>query len=212
MRTSAPYLWAVAVFCFGGLQASASEGPTIGAVYDIIEPDALLEIESAVAGKSITLDDFGDSDHWSATQSQRLAVAQKNRTRDVIPWFSLPFDIPNPEGGILYPQGYTFNPLEYVRLPNTLWIVREDQLEWAFENSGTFDMIILSGGNALKQSNQRQHPVFMLESQLSARLNLEFAPSKVWQDGTVLKVQEFVPVPADSGDSESIKELTEASK
>ncbi len=204
------HLGVVAVVVFFSVRASAADGPTIGAVYEIIEPDALEEIENAVSGKSITLEDFGDSDHWSATQSKLLPVADADRIRDVIPWFSLPFDIPHPEGGVLYPRGYTFNPLEHVRLPNTLWIVREEQLNWAFDNAADFDMIILSGGNALKQSNKRAHPVFMLEAQLSERLNLEFAPSKVWQDGNVLKVQEFAPARTDVSDIRSESELAEA--
>ena len=179
------------VFGVGAASAQDLDIRQIGAVYPIIEQDALEEIEQAAEGVEITLEDFGDSDGWTATQSHILPVATENRIRDVIPFFELPFDIPDKDGNILYPKGFTFNPLEHLTLPNVLWIARPEQLDWAFSMADDFDMILMAGGNALKESEARRHPVFMLEAQLAERMNLEFSPAKVWQEGDVLKVQEY---------------------
>lgn len=176
----------IAAFAASG----AGEGD-LGATYPIVEPDALIEMERSAAGKSVSLSDFGDSDRWTATRSRLLPVAERDRIRDVIPFFTLPFDIPDKDGAILYPKGFTFNPLEHLKLPNVLWIARPEQLDWVTSQAGSGDMVILSGGNALKESEGRDVPVFMLQDQLADRLSLEAAPARVWQEGAVLKVEEF---------------------
>lgn len=180
-----------AVFASAALAAGPIGEADIGATYTIAEPDALVEMEAAASGKSIGPGDFGDSDRWSATRSRILPAAQIDRIRDIIPFFTLPFDIPGKDGNILYPKGFTFNPLEHLHLPNVLWIVRPEQLDWALGTAGPTDMVILSGGNALKESEARKTPIYMLQDQLADRLSLAAAPSRVWQEGAVLKVQEI---------------------
>lgn len=188
---SSVFLTIATIFGVGAASAQDLDIRQIGAVYPIIEQDALDEIEQASEGVEITLEDFGDSDGWTATQSHILPVATENRIRDVIPFFELPFDIPDKDGNILYPKGFTFNPMEHLTLPNVLWIARPEHLDWAFSMADDFDMILMAGGNALKESEARRHPVFMLEAKLAERMNLEFSPARVWQEGSVLKVQEF---------------------
>jgi conjugal transfer pilus assembly protein TraW len=173
-----------------GGAGSLPESP-LGATYAIVESDALTEIETASAGKSVTLSDFGDSDRWSATRSAPLPVAERDSVREVIPFFTLPFDIPDKDGAILYPKGFTFNPLEHLKLPNALLIVRPEQLDWALGAAASTDMILLAGGNALKESEARRTPVYLLEPKLAERLKIAAAPSRVWQEGAVLKVQEI---------------------
>lgn len=176
------------------LAASGPQGiaeADIGATYAIAEPNALLEMEAAQKGKSVTLADFGDSDAWTATRSRLLPPAQVNRLREIIPFFTLPFDIPDKDGNILYPKGFTFNPLEHLRLPIALLVVREDQLDWALGAAGPGDMIILSGGNALKESVEHKTPIYLLQTELADRLGLEAAPSRVWQEGARLKIEEI---------------------
>lgn len=163
----------------------------IGQTWPIAEPDALEEMTAAAAGKSVSLADFGDSDRWAATQTTLLPAAQGDAIRDVVPFFTLPFDIPDGKGGVLYPAGFTFNPLEHLALPNVLWIVRQDQLDWALDQAGPNDMVIMSGGNALKEGNSRNATVYALQDVLVERLALRVAPTRVWQEGTTLKVQEI---------------------
>jgi conjugal transfer pilus assembly protein TraW len=173
-----------------GAAASLPESP-LGATYAIVEPDALTEIETASKGKSVTLSDFGDSDRWSATRSAPLPIAERDSIRDVIPFFTLPFDIPDKDGHVLYRKGFTFNPLEHLKLSNALLIVRPEQLDWALGAAASTDMILLAGGNALKASEARRRPVYLLEPKLAERLKIAAAPSRVWQEGAVLKVQEI---------------------
>ena len=77
-------------------------------------------------------------------------AATEHKVRQVIPFFALSFDIPDKDGNILYPAGYTFNPLEYLRLPSRLIIVAENQLDWGIAEADIGDMVIMAGGNAFK--------------------------------------------------------------
>ncbi len=178
---------------FSDARASLGGESVLGAVYSIAEPDALVEMEEAAAGKSVSLDDFGDSDDWTATASVLLPVAESDDTRSVAPFFSLPFDIPDGKGGVLYPAGFTFNPLEHVRLYETIWIAREEHLEWVMANAGDTDIVILSGGNALKASNRHRSPIYALQQDFIYRLDLRVAPSRVFQSGSLLTIEEFGP-------------------
>lgn len=164
---------------------------TVGRVYPIIEIDALEEIEAKVASTPFDPKVFGGEDDWSALKSPALPLAPEANTRDVIPFFSLSFDIPDKDGNILYPKGYTFNPLEYMRLPQRLIVVNDEQLEWAFTQAETGDMVLLSSGNALEATRQVGRAVFKLEKQIRDRFDLKYVPSIVWQKGAKLVIEEY---------------------
>ena len=174
------------------LSQDVVEQTVLGKTYPIIEPDALAEIEARVARTPFDPKIFGDEDNWSALQSVVLPVATENVTRRVIPFFALSFNIPDRDGNILYPAGYTFNPLEYLRLPTRLIIVSEDQLDWGLAQAEIGDMVIMAGGNALSAQREKGVPVFKLEEQVRERLDLRFVPSIVEQEGSVLIVKEIL--------------------
>ncbi len=163
----------------------------IGRTYPIAEKDALKEIEERVANRPYDPKVFGEEESWTALQSVRLPAATEFKTRQVIPFFALSFDIPDKDGNILYPAGYTFNPLEYLRLPSRLIVVAENQLEWGFEEAEIGDMIILAGGNALHAMRYHGRPVFKLEPQVKERLDLQVVPSIITQQGNHFTVEEI---------------------
>lgn len=163
----------------------------VGQVYPIAEKDALAEIEGRVERYKHDPEIFGEEDDWSALKSPSLPVAETYAKRQVIPFFALSFDIPDKDGNVLYPAGYTFNPLEYLRLPSKLIIVNEAQLFWAIETASAGDMILLAGGNALAAGRNHERPVFKLEDQVRERLALRVVPSVVEQVDTHFVVEEL---------------------
>ena len=171
------------------------ERTVIGQTYPIIEPDALAEIEAMVAKTKFDPKVFGEESEWSALQSPTLPDTEVPERRIVVPFFALTFDIPDKDGNILYPAGYTFNPLEYLTLPSRLIVVGEDQLEWAISIADTADMIILAGSNALEATRTYGRPVFKLEDRVRERLDLRSVPSVVEQKGSHFIVDE-IPVVA----------------
>jgi len=116
----------------GLLVGSLLIGIAFGATtYPIVEPDLLQEIESrkAVLQKKF-LEAVAKSqgkalkppEGWSVA----LPLAKKSKVRHVSLKWSSPYEIPRVDKsgkvvGVLYPKGYTFNPLDYVPMaPPTL--------------------------------------------------------------------------------------------
>ena len=103
---------------------------TFGKVYPIAEPDALTEIEARTARLPADMrGQFGPRSKWSAMKAAALAPATISRTRNVVPFYTLDTEIRLPGGEVLYPKGFTFNPLDYVTLPQRLVIVRARDLD-----------------------------------------------------------------------------------
>lgn len=179
-------------FLVGAQKAWADDKIVLGKLYPITERDALEEIEARVATTPFDKKVFGEEKDWAALRSPILPEAEKDASRRVVPFYSLGFDIPDRDGNVLYPKGYTFNPLEYVRLPQRLIVVNQAQLAWAFEQHEAGDMILLSGGNALDAMRTHNRPIFKLEEQIKERLDLRFVPSVIKQEGTAFIVNEYI--------------------
>ena len=200
-RTAAGKLVALILFFLGPsvhlVRAAEDTGQVrseiVGKVYPIIEMDALEEIEARIERTPFDPAIFGSEEDWAALKSPVLPTTSRTSRREVIPFFSLSFDIPDGDGNILYPKGYTFNPLEYLTLPNRLIIVNESQLAWALGKANVGDMVLLSGGNALAATRHTGQAIFKLEADISNRFNLKSVPSIVRQEGSKLIIDEILP-------------------
>lgn len=179
--------------------AASAEGQTttIGRTWPVIEPDALTEIEARVAKQPANIADrFGPRQGWSAMRSAILEVAHKDRKRTVIPFHALDFEIRLPDGKLLYPKGYTFNPLAYVSLPQRLVVVHPQNIDWAMAQARPSDWILLAGGgqanaDPIALGEKIGRPLFILEERVKDRLGLAVAPVIVQQVGQKLELHEF---------------------
>lgn len=173
-------------------QASAATS-TIGRTWPIAEPDAMSEIEARVAKAPDMARQFGPRSNWSAMHAAQLGVAKADRVRSLIPFYTVESDITLPDGRILYPRGFTFNPLDHVSLPQRLVIVHPRDLDWALRQVRLTDFILLTAGDALDLSERTGRPLFILEERVKARLGLTVAPVIVRQSGKRLILTEFGP-------------------
>lgn len=167
----------------------------IGRVWPIAEPDALAEIEAATAKLPPMAPKFGPHTRWTALQSAALGLTQRKAVRSVVPFYTLPEDLKLPGGRTLYPKGFTFNPLAYVRLTQRLIIVHPQQIDWAIAQARPTDWIILAGDNGhfvdpLALGQQAGRPIFILEAAVKERLGLTVAPVIVTQIGQKLVLDE----------------------
>ena len=96
-----------------------------------------------------------------------LPKAKEDRTFTVDLTYTLEFDIPDGNGGILFPKGYSFNPLNYAGLPNILVFIDggdTHQVAW-FRNSGYAKnprvMLLLTGGSHASVSGKLQRLVWL---------------------------------------------------
>ncbi len=184
--------------------AARADTSTIGRTWAIAEPDAMAEIEARVANQPASIaPKFGPRSRWTALLGATLGVTREARVRSVVPFYTLDQDIRLPDGKVLYPKGFTFNPLTYVSLPQRLFIVHPRDLGWATRTAAATDWIILTGGgepkdDVLTLSERHGRALFILEERMKDRLGLTVAPVIVRQVGQRLELVEVRPDPVPS--------------
>jgi conjugal transfer pilus assembly protein TraW len=182
--------------------ANAKELGTVGATYAIAEKDALVEIEQKAKSidwskviKRKPIEEYnGPEDRMS------LPRAARDMSFPVDMTYTLQIDIPDGKGGVLYPKGYTFNPLDYINFSKTLVVINgsdSEQVKWfaASEYKGRVDvMLLLTEGHYGRLGKKLNVPLFYADSQIVERLHLAAVPSVVKQEGKDMVVRE-VAVP-----------------
>jgi len=176
---------------------------TVGAVYSVVEPDALAEIREAAA--RIDLKKAIDQQkklemikNFRPVDLHPLPAAEGDRFFLVDMTYTLDSDIPDGKGGVLYPKGFTFNPLDYVNLTSVLVVINAGdrrQVDWFKFSPYAEDYrtrLILSGGDYYDLSEELNRPVFYLVDTVARRLQLAAVPSIVLQQGNMLQVREVM--------------------
>jgi len=174
----------------------------IGAVYPIKEKDALTEIEDrarAVDWNKV-LDKKKIVSQMKALRPEGLAHlprAKRDRRFQVDMTFTLTYDIPDGRGGILYPKGYTFNPLELISYPYIQVYINGDdrkQIEWFNSSPYAKDdrvRLNLVDGSHFEVSRKLGRQVFYATPLALQRLKLVAVPSAVMQQGKMMEVSEY---------------------
>lgn len=173
-----------------------------GATYPIIERDAMSELMERVrqvdwkrwmSGLRHDVEAYRPSD----LPEEKLPRARHDVAFMVDPTYTLPFDIQDGKGGILYPKGFTFNPLDYVSLPGTIIFIDgadKKQVSWfkksPYARSGAV-MLLLTGGSYMKVERELGRPVFYADDQIVKRFDITALPAVIFQRGKLLEVAEF---------------------
>ncbi len=209
----------------------------IGAVYPIVERDALEKIGERVANldpSSLPSEDLIRQKHKDYRPPQGLVSlprAEEDTVRHVDPtytWDGPDIEIPcsiavdtqaigaqelqercvakwgedewQDKTVVLYPSGFTFNPLDYIKVNEVYVIINGDDFEqvaW-LERSGYLDklniMLLLSEGGWVDMSERLMIPIFYADTRIVERFELRAVPSVVSAKGRVLEVREFDPV------------------
>ncbi|MBW1731929.1 MAG: hypothetical protein JRJ75_13745 [Deltaproteobacteria bacterium] len=184
-----------------GLAAIHNLG-SYGHTYAIAEPDALTQIKEAArkVDWSKVFSRKAQEDrikHFRPRDLVNLPRAERDRTYLVDLTFVLPFDIPDGKGGVLYPKGYTINPLDYITYPRTLVVIDGSdpkQVRWfthsEYANSLNTTLLI-TNGSYYDLAKRLNRPVFYLMEDLAERLKIETVPSVISQKGRYMEVREI---------------------
>lgn len=187
-------------------ESSAKDLGIVGATYSVDEPDALEEIREKAAGV-----DWGKVfdkrkwreriEHFRPGNRASLPPAQENRVFLPDMSYSAEFDVPDGRSGILYPKGYTFNPLDYLSLPNILvFIDGDDRKQVAWFKSSPYHqdirtMLLLTGGSYVDLAKELKMPVFYASVRVAERFGLRAVPSVAVQKGNAMEVREYALEP-----------------
>ena len=105
-------------------------------------------------------------------------------------------DVQDANGQVLYPRGFTFNPLRYVSLSGALVVIDgsdPEQVAWFKDSpygSNRRAVLLLSGGLAAPLRDELRRPVAYLTEDIARRLQLRAAPSVVMEHDQHLTVRE----------------------
>lgn len=173
-----------------------------GNVYQIAEPDALKEFEDKAASmdkKSIDKEETTRKiETYRPSNLVSLPPAKKDRTFPVDMTYKLKFDIPDGKGGILYPKGFAFNPLEYVPFSRTIVVLNgaaENEVDWfvASEYYKRADvMLLITDGKWKDLMGRLKKNVFYLTEPIATRFRVSATPSViVKKDNKFMEVREI---------------------
>jgi len=182
---------------------------TYGATWPIKEQDALVQIKQAlkkfnwkkVFNKQNYLRAFHEYENRISTNLPRT---KKHKIYTVDMTYTLQRNIVDAQGKIIYPKGYTFNPLNYVKMPFDIVVINADdkaQVKW-FMHSKYYNkiktMLLICKGDVITLEKKVKMPVFYADRRIVERFHLEAVPSVIYQKGEVMYVEE-IPVKVSSG-------------
>ena len=127
---------------------------------------------------------------------QALPRAEKDTTTMVDLTHTLEQDLVDAQGTVLYPAGFTFNPLRYVSLSGALVVIDgsdPEQVAWfkgSPYGSNRRALLLLSGGLAAPLRDELRRPVAYLTEDIARRLQLRAVPSVVMEQDQHLTVRE----------------------
>ena len=175
---------------------------TTGATYAIVEKDALREIEDRAQeiNWAKAFDRAKTEErikNYQPEGMETLPAAWKDRFFSVDMTYTLNFDIPDGKGGLIYPRGYRFNPLDYAFLPSILVVIDGSdvrQMKWFQQSSYAKDervMLLLSGGSYKTVMEKLKRPVFFADGKITTKFQIKAVPAVIVQKGTVMEVREY---------------------
>ncbi len=174
----------------------------MGAVYPIAEPDAVKELKHRASwvdwGKVLNREKLSRRiASYKPKDLKALPTARRDRTFLADLSYTLDVDIPDGKGGILYPKGYTFNPLDYVQMRRTIVVINGNdrrQVEWFRKSPWSGDintMLLLTDGGYQALGEKLRRPVFYANKLIVDRLQLKAVPSVAVQKGRLMEVREY---------------------
>ena len=125
-----------------------------------------------------------------------LPRAEKDTTTMVDLTHTLEQDVQDANGQVLYPAGFTFNPLRHVSLTGALVVIDgsdPEQVAWfkgSPYGSNRRAVLLLSGGLAAALRDELRRPVAYLTEDIVRRLQLRAVPSVVVERDNQLVIRE----------------------
>ncbi len=191
-------MWLLLLIVPGSVGAATDAG-VVGHTYPVVERDIRQGMQQLAAGnyqqeQRVLWEKTG---HYRPVDLYPLPRTRTDRTFRVELHHTLEHDLKDQQGRVLFGRGYSFNPLDYLRLSIGLVVLDgadPAQIRW-FRKSPYYVnhrvKLLLCGGEAREVSLQLQRAVFYLGRDVAELAQLQAVPAVVVQEGRVLQVTEF---------------------
>lgn len=195
----------VALFACSSVLTARDLG-VVGPVYPITEQGMLQTIEQRLkalekSGELTQIEEDAKARYKAYVdrpEGVHLPRAEKSRTYFVDPSITVPYDIKDDKGRIIYPAGTTVNPLDQISLSKQLLFFDgddPDQVEWArsiVENDPLHVKPILTNGPIMDlMKGWKIRLYFDQRGQLVDQFGIHAVPATIIQVGLQLKVVEY---------------------
>jgi conjugal transfer pilus assembly protein TraW len=133
---------------------------------------------------------------WKPEQ-RKVTAATKNKVFYPDMTYTVPEDIKDATGRIMYAKGFKFNPADYVHMQQEIVIIDANnkiELEWAKKNSyldSAKYMVLLTDGNAFEITEEFKKPAYYLTKEVADKFQIQKTPSIVKQIENKIKVSEI---------------------
>jgi conjugal transfer pilus assembly protein TraW len=180
---------------------------TIGKTYDFAEKDLIVAIQEHInSNKEEIKSRFSkmkekaqrNIDKMSPVLSFYPPPATANRIFYPDTKYTNPQDIKDHTGKILYPAGYTFDPVHYVNITYDIVIIngkRDEEINWLKNNTDYIGnasaRIIITEGEFADVTKKLGQSIFFATDQIISRLSIEKTPSIIKQDGNRIAIEEI---------------------
>lgn len=197
MKFSFIYL-SILLLMLPGFALAMTELEPVGAVYPVVEPDVRIEMKRNAAEKLEKQRQEFQAKPYQPSDLQSLRKAGQDRSFAVDMTYTLDRDLKTQDGNIVYPKGYTFNPLDYTGLSIGLVVIDGSdptQVEWFKESPYSSNhkvKLLLSGGYASSLSSELNRSVFYLDREVAERFQLTAVPCVVVQRDKHIQVTEYL--------------------
>ncbi len=173
----------------------------VGKTYPVTERDASEELKDRVRSvdwqKLLAKNGIESMKRYKPESARSLPRAREDKVRIVDMTYTLDFDITDGKGNVVYPKGYTFNPLDFMNYDRTIVVMNgadREQVEW-FKKSPYFKrpnvMILITDGNYYDLSEELGQPVYFAHGKIVSRFQLRFVPSIAVQNKRMMEVTEI---------------------
>jgi len=192
------------VLCLHAISITATDLGTHGKTYSIVEPDALIEIqeqakkvdwEKIINKKKL----LNSAKTYKPVDIKKVNTAKRIKTYTVDLTYTLNYNITDGNGMIIYPAGYTFNPLDYINYNKTIVIINAaipKQVEWLMSTKYAKDIntiILITDGYYYETSKRLKRPVYFANAPILNKFNITAVPAIVRQNGNMLQITEMPP-------------------
>ncbi|ENM6365919.1 hypothetical protein AB8I23_004253 [Vibrio alginolyticus] len=165
---------------------------TLAKTYPVVEPDPMEEIQERL--KNVDVQDYMDTprEEWSVFKGESYPVATKSQVRRYVPWYTTEFDIRGQNGKVVYPKGFTFNPLKFTPpLTRRMVFFKLDHYEKLKPLIRPSDELIADSGDVVELSEKIDRHISLVEPNSRERLGLRVVPSIIEQKGELFEIKEI---------------------